>query len=97
MRVDRLLQHSQAILEIDRPEGLAPFREGIAAPNIIDEDVETLMPALDPGDEFLDLCRNLVIDLDGNPLAAGCRDQFSGFFDGFALAGFVRTSSPILS
>src|ERR1700676_3424173 len=34
--MDCLLQHPQAVIEVDRPECLAEFRERVAAPHVID-------------------------------------------------------------
>ena len=36
VRMDGLLQHAQAVIEVDGPEGLAEFRERVAAPHVID-------------------------------------------------------------
>ncbi len=85
--MDGLLEHLQAVVQVDRPEGLAPFGERIAAPDVVNEDVEALVPAFYSGDEFLNFGRNCVIHSKGNALAARGGDQFGGFFDGFGTAG----------
>ena len=95
--MDGLLEHAKAILEVDGPEGLAPFGEGIAAPDVVDQDVEAFVAALDKRGEFLNLGGNFVVDLDGDAVASGGGDQVGSFFDGFALARFVGASLRIFS
>ena len=95
MRVDGLLEHAQAVFEIDGPEGLAPFGEGVAAPDVVDKDVEAFVTAFDKGDEFFNFSGNFVIDSYGNAVAACGGDQVGRFFDGFALAGLQGTFLPV--
>src|SRR6266852_1787706 len=87
VRMDCLLQHAQAVLEVDRPEGLAEFRERVAAPHIIDPNGQSLVPPFDTGDQPSHMCRLGLIHSYGNAAPAGGRDQFSGFFDSFRSAG----------
>ena len=77
----------QAVIEVDRPECLAEFRERVAAPHVIDQNVQSLVPPFDSGDQFFHIRRLGVINSYGNATPAGGRDQFSGFFDGFRSAG----------
>src|SRR6202521_4615157 len=82
-----LLQHAQAVIEVDRPECLAEFRERVAAPHVIDQNVQSLVPPLDGSDQLFHIRRLGVIDSNGNAAPAGGRDEFSGFFDRFRPAG----------
>ena len=89
--VDGLLEHAQAVFEIDGPEGLAPFGEGVAAPDVVDKDVEAFVTAFDERGEFFNFGGNFVVDSYGNAVAACGGDQVGRFFDSFALTGSGRT------
>ncbi len=88
--VDGLLEHLEAVGEIDFPEGLAPFGERVAAPDVIDEDVEAVMLALDARYDSLHFGGDGVIDANGNAAASCGGDEGGGFFDGFAQARGIR-------
>src|SRR5258708_38178028 len=90
---DCLLQHAQAVLQVDGPECLAELGKRVPAPHVIDQDVQSLVPPFDGGDEFLNLRGLGVIHSYGNAAPAGGRDQFSGFFDRFRTA-WRRGTSP---
>jgi len=53
--MDGLFEHLQAVFEVDGPERLAPFGERVAAPDVVNQDVEAFVLALDAGCEFLKL------------------------------------------
>src|SRR5216683_2376808 len=80
--MDCLLQHAQAVIEVDCPECLAEFRQRVAAPHVIDQNVQSLVPPFDSGDQLFHLRRLGVINSSGNAAPAGGGDEFSGFFDG---------------
>jgi len=86
VRVDGLFEHAEAVIEVGVPEGLAEFGEGVAAPDVVDEDVEAMVAAFDERDELFHLRGIGVIDANGNAAAAGRGDEFGGFFDGFGTA-----------
>jgi len=65
--MDGLFEHLQAVFEVDGPERLAPFGERVAAPDVVNQDVEAFVLALDAGCEFLNFGRDSVIDSDGMP------------------------------
>src|SRR5580704_8247755 len=85
--MDGLPKHLKAVIEVDLPEWLAEFGERVAAPHVVDQNVEALAPAFDSGDQIFYFCRIGVIHSDSNATAAGGGDEFSGFFDGFRAAG----------
>src|SRR5439155_23296807 len=55
VRMDCLLQHAQAIIEVERPECLAEFGD------VIDQNVQPLVPPFDTDDQLLHLRRLGVI------------------------------------
>ena len=83
MRVDAEPQHAQAVLEIVLPDRLVPFEELLAAPDVVDEDVEAALLGADALDQLPDLVGNEMIDPDGDAGAAGCRDQLRRLLDRF--------------
>src|SRR5580700_8437723 len=85
--MNRLTEHPQAVVEVGVPEGLAEFGESVAAPDVVDEDVEAVVAALDQRDQLFHLRGIGVIDADGNAVAAGGSDELGGFLDGFGAAG----------
>src|SRR5580704_3667069 len=85
--MNRLTEHPQTFVEVGVPEGLAEFGERVAAPDVVDEDVEAMVAALDQRDQLFHLRGIGVIDTDRNAAAAGGCDEFGGFFDGFGAAG----------
>src|ERR1700737_2286284 len=56
-----LLQHPEAVIEVDRPECLAEFSEGVPPPHVIDQNVEPLVPPSDSGDQLFHFGRLGVI------------------------------------
>jgi hypothetical protein len=86
MRRDQMrmhAEHAQAVLEIMLPDGLVPFLEILAAPDVIDEDIETTPLGADAVGQLLDLLGDEMIDLNGDAVAAGCGNELGGFLDGF--------------
>ena len=55
MRIDAEPQHAQAVLEIMLPDGLVPFEQLFAAPDVVDEDVEPALLGADAIDQLFDL------------------------------------------
>ena len=51
MRVDRQPQHAQAVLQIMLPDRLVPFEQLLAAPDVVDEDVEPALLGADALDQ----------------------------------------------
>ena len=87
MGVDGLLEHLQAVFEVDGPERLTPFGESVAAPDVVDENVQAFVLAFYTGGEPLNLGRTFVIHFYGDTVPSGGRDQFGGLFNGFAQTG----------
>ena len=89
--VDGLPEHAQAVIEIDGPKRLAPFGESVTTPDVVDEDVEAVVAALDERSKLPYFGGDFVVDSYGYAVAAGGGDQVGSFFDGFALAGLQGT------
>jgi hypothetical protein len=87
--VDGLLEHVQAVVEVDGPKCFGPFGKRVASPDVVDEDIEAFMLALDEGGEFFDFGGDGVIDADGDAAAAGGGDEVGGLFDGFRVDGIL--------
>lgn len=85
--MESLLEHLQAFFEVHLPERLGKFREGIAAPDIVDENVQAFVALFDGSDKFFYLGRLGVIDAQGNAEATRGGDEFRGFLDGLWTAG----------
>ena len=51
MRVDAEAKQAQAVLEIMLPDRLVPFEQLLAAPDVVDEDVETALLGADALDQ----------------------------------------------
>ena len=81
MRVDGEPQQSQPILQIVLPDRLVPLEQVLAAPDVIDQDVEPSAFRPNSGDQRLDLARDQMIDANRNPFAAEFGDQRRGFLD----------------
>src|SRR5262249_38260910 len=82
VRPDRALEHRQSFVERKLPEGLSPLRERIAAPDVVDEDVEPpfIAPyALEQGRDFL---LAGVIDAHRDPAATVRSDHLRRLIDG---------------
>ena len=65
------------------PDRLVPFEELLAAPDVIDQDIKAALLGADAIDQLSNLIGDEMIDLDGDALAAGCRDQLGRLLDGF--------------
>src|SRR6266850_1830326 len=97
VRMDGLFQHAQAVIEVAGPERLAELSERVAAPHVIDENVQPLVPTFDTGDELFHFRGHGVIHSYGDATPAGCRNQSSGLFDRFGPPGCVGPSSGAFS
>ena len=84
--VDGLLEQAETVIEVDVPERFAEFSESVAAPNVVDKNVQAMVAALDERDQFFYLCRIDVIDAHRNAAASSGSDEFGGFFDGLGAA-----------
>lgn len=82
-----MLEHLQAVVQVDRPEWFAPFGERVATPDVVDEDIEAFVLALDAGCKFFNFGGDGVIDADGDAAATGGGDEFGGFFYCFRAGG----------
>ena len=83
----------EAVIEVDRPERLAEFGERVAAPHVVDQDVQSLVSPLNAGHELFHFSPDRVIHSYGNSAAAGGGDQLSSFLDRFRTA-WRRGPSP---
>ena len=81
VRVEREAQQPQAVVEVVLPERRVELEQLLAAPDVVDEQVEPAVVGVDPLDERGDLRRVEVVDRDGDPLAAGRGDQLRGLLD----------------
>src|SRR5580658_1177927 len=87
VRMHGLMQHGQSLIERKLPESLAEFGERIAAPYVINQNVElALLLTLNAGDKFLNVTFLGVIAANGDAFAAEGRDYFRRFVDGLAAA-----------
>jgi hypothetical protein len=59
-----------SVLKIMIPDGLAPFLEIFAAPDVVDEDVQPTLLGSDALGQLLDLRGDQMIDPNGYALAA---------------------------
>ncbi len=91
VRMDRVLHHCEALLDIDIPEGLAPFGEGVAAPDIVNEDVELAVVGAHPFKQLGDRGLLGVINAHGDARAAGGGDLLGGLFDRLRSYGISRS------
>jgi hypothetical protein len=82
MRMHAETEHAQAVRQIVLPDGLAPSLEILAAPDVVDENIETALLGADAIDQRRDLGRDEMIDPNGDAVAAGRRDQLGGLLDG---------------
>ena len=96
VRMNAETEHAQTVLQIMLPDGLVPFLEVLAAPQVVDEDVETTLLGPDARDQLGNLVRDEMIDLDGDTVAAGCGDELRRFLDGFRprILGLLLTRRP---
>ena len=82
MGMHRTLLHQQPFGEVEFPEGQPPFSQAVAAPDIVDENVE-LAPLFvgNAGKERNDLRRHGVVDAHRNAQATVGGHQRGGLFD----------------
>jgi hypothetical protein len=81
VRVDRQAQHPQAAVEVVLPDRRVPLDELLAAPDVVDEQVEAAVLGLDAAHERLDLRRHEVVDVDGDALATRVGHELGGLLD----------------
>ena len=80
--LDRLSEQREPVLERVLPERHRPLGERIAAPDVVDEDVELpAVFALDARQQLVDLVWVAVVDPDGDAVSAGGTDQLGGLLD----------------
>ena len=91
MRIDAKPQQAQAVLEIMVPDRLVPFEQLLAAPDVVDQDVEAALLGADALDQLADIVGDEVVDRDGNALAAGRRDKLGRLLDGLGSLIFGLT------
>ena len=77
MRVDAEPEQAQAVLEIVLPDRLVPLEQLLAAPDVVDQDVEPALLGADALDQRFDLVGHQMIDRNGDALAAGRRTTSS--------------------
>jgi hypothetical protein len=82
MRIDAQTQHFQAVFEIVVPDRLVPFEEVLAAPDVVDENVEPRLFMADALDEPLDRGCVEMIDLDRDAFAAVTSSAVSSIVSG---------------
>ena len=71
-----------AVLQVCLPEGVALSRHRLFARDAVDQHIQPVMLAIDPGEQRLDLRFDCVIDPHSDGGAAGSRDQVRGLVDG---------------
>ena len=79
--VDGEPEEAEAVREVVLPDRLVPLEEPLAAPDVVDEDVEPARLRPDPRDERRDRLRVEVVDGDGGGTPARGRDQLGGLLD----------------
>ena len=90
------LLHQQPIGERLLPEPLAPIGQFIAAPDIVDEQIEApglLTPNL--CEQRSHLFRHGMVNLHGDADAATCRYQFGSFLDRFGASRGGRPAATL--
>jgi hypothetical protein len=80
MRADGQAQRVHAIIQRGFPDRFVPLHPG-SSPDVIHQDVETALFAIDAIDESAHLLRNETIHLDWDPAAAGFIDERGSLFD----------------
>ena len=73
--VDGALQHLHPPGGGELPEGRSPLGQRVAAPDVVDQDIEPTRVRADAGKELLDLRLDRVVGADGNAPATLRRDQ----------------------
>ncbi|MGX1365474.1 hypothetical protein RKD19_000833 [Streptomyces canus] len=82
VRVDREPEQPEAVFEVVLPHRGVPPEEVLAAPDVVDEDVEAVLLVADAVDERADLGRVQVVGGYGDAVAAGRGDEVDGVLDG---------------
>ena len=74
VRVDRQPQRAQPVVQVRFPDRLVPLDLG-RAPDVVHQDVEPPLLALDAAHQRADLLRHEMVHLDRDPAAAGLVDR----------------------
>ena len=82
VRMHAELQHAQPVRQVVLPHRRVPLLEVLAAPDVVDEDVEPALVGADPIDELRHVAGNEMIESHRDASAAGRADERRGFFDG---------------
>ncbi len=77
----REAQQPQSLVEVVLPDGRLPVEEVLAAPDVVDQDVEAALLGVDPVDERLHLRRVQMVGGHGDAPAARLGDQVGGVLD----------------
>ena len=93
MGVDAEPQQAQAVLQIVLPDRLVPLEELLAAPDVVDQNVEPPLLGPDALDQRPHLGGNQMVDPDRDALAAGFRDQLGRLLDGLRPGVFGRLAA----
>src|SRR5215469_7588306 len=80
MGLHRQLLHPEALGGIQFPEWLAPFGELVAAPDVVDQDVETIEIAIDAIEQSAHFIGNRMVDANRDADAAGRGHQLGRFY-----------------
>lgn len=70
VRLDGEAQQLEALVEVVFPDRRVPLEERLAAPDVIDEDVEAALFVRDAGDQGLDLGRDQMVGGDRDTAAS---------------------------
>ena len=81
VRLDAVPQDAEGRVERVLPQRLAPLDERIPAPHVVDQDVEPCVVAADASYERADVVRVGVVAANGDPFAAGGRDELGSVLD----------------
>src|SRR4051812_28053854 len=96
VRLERGVDDVEAALQRDLPElhlVPPPVEPRVAAPDVVDQDVEPPLLPADAGDETAHLRRFAMIGADGDRASAVAHDQLRGLVDCFGTA-FRRWMTP---
>src|SRR5262245_729223 len=81
MRVHRSLEHPTALVEAELPERRSPFSQLVAAPDVVDEDVQAPVLSRDAGEKRLDVSLLGVVDAKSSGGSAASLNELLCLFD----------------
>ena len=93
MGIDREVEQMQSVPEVVLPDRFVPFLEILAAPNVVDQNVQLAGLHPDATDQPLDLVRDQVVDPHGDRLSSRRRHQLTGLLDRLRAPVLGRVSS----